>query len=179
MSQRNSGYIRKENDAYYTPAWVTEALINSGYPFRGPVWEPACGNGNIVDVLKDRFQVVATDRETSEIDFLKCDTAVPGVQSIITNPPYSDSAVFIAHAIKLMEPRGQVAMLLRTDYDHASSRKHLFGKCQPFAAKLVLTKRIVWFVEANGKPKAAPSFNHAWYIWDWAHEGRPYLLYAP
>jgi len=38
---------------------------------------------------------------------------------------------------------------------------------------LVLTRRIVWF-EA---PKAAPSFNHAWYIWDWKHVGPPVLAY--
>jgi hypothetical protein len=178
MSQRNSGYTRKQNDAYYTPSWVTEALINSGYPFRGPVWEPACGNGNIVNVLKHRFQVVATDMATTEIDFMKCDLAVPGVQAIITNPPYTESATFIQHAIDLMRPvGGQVAMLLRTDYDHAATRKYLFGSCPQFAKKLVLLKRIVWFVEANGKPKASPSFNHAWYVWDWRHDGLPTIGY--
>jgi hypothetical protein len=38
-----------------------------------------------------------------------------------------------------------------------------------------LTKRIIWF---DG-PKAAPSFNHAWYIWDHAHTGMPVLAYGP
>ena len=56
-----------------------------------------------------------------------------------------------------MRPRGLVAMLLRTDFDHAASRLHLFSKCPAFTRKVVLTKRIVWF---DG-PKAAPSFNHA------------------
>ena len=27
MSQRHSGYVRKERDLYETPEWVTEALI--------------------------------------------------------------------------------------------------------------------------------------------------------
>jgi hypothetical protein len=27
MSQRDSGYERKERDLYETPAWVTEALL--------------------------------------------------------------------------------------------------------------------------------------------------------
>jgi hypothetical protein len=66
-------------------------------------------------------------------------------------------------------------MLLRTDFDHAASRRHLFSECPAFATKVVLTKRIVWF---DG-PKAAPSFNHAWYIWDWKHRGSPTLAYAP
>jgi hypothetical protein len=37
-----------------------------------------------------------------------------------------------------------------------------------------LLKRIVWF-ERKG---AAPSFNHAWFIWDWQHHGPPILAYS-
>jgi hypothetical protein len=48
-------------------------------------------------------------------------------------------------------------MLLRTNYDHAATRQHLFSDCNAFAKKIVLTKRIVWF---DG-PGAPPSFNHA------------------
>jgi hypothetical protein len=67
-----------------------------------------------------------------------------------------------------------VAMLLRTDYDHAHSRIHLFAGCQSFAKKVVLTRRIIWF---DG-PKANPSYNHAWYIWNHEHEGPPVLASA-
>jgi hypothetical protein len=65
-------------------------------------------------------------------------------------------------------------MLLRADFDSAKSRRHLFADCAAFARKIALTKRIVWF---DG-PKAAPSFNHAWYLWDWQHRGLPVLAYA-
>jgi hypothetical protein len=40
MSQRPSGYERKDGDCYETPAWVTQALV----PHLGPsrlAWEPA------------------------------------------------------------------------------------------------------------------------------------------
>jgi hypothetical protein len=67
-----------------------------------------------------------------------------------------------------------VAMLLRTDYDHAKTRQHLFGQCPKFAKKLVLTKRIRWFENSIG----APSFNHAWYIWNRMHFGNPAIVYA-
>jgi hypothetical protein len=40
-------------------------------------------------------------------------------------------------------------MLLRTDYDHAVTRRHLFSDCHAFAKKIVLTKRIVWFDGPN------------------------------
>ena len=87
---------------------------------------------------------------------------------------------FCEHALRLMEPvQGLVAMLLRTDFDHAKSRSHLFRDCPAFAQKLVLTKRIVWFADDNGKPKGSPSFNHCWMIWDWNHCGPPTIAYGP
>src|SRR5262245_33853037 len=64
-------------------------------------------------------------------------------------------------------------MLLRTDFDHARSRGHLFANCPAFACKVVLTTRIRWFEHSNG----SPSFNHAWYIWDWQHRGKAILEY--
>jgi hypothetical protein len=71
-----------------------------------------------------------------------------------------------------MAPMGAVAMLLRTDYDHAKTRQHLFGKCSSFAKKLVLTQRIQWFEDSKGQP----SFNHAWFIWDHRHKGPPAIV---
>lgn len=49
----------------------------------------------------------------------------------------------------LVPADGLIAMLLRTDFDRAKTRRHLFGDCVTFAKKLVLTKRMVrglqWF----------------------------------
>lgn len=181
MSQRNSGYARKDLDLYETPEWVTEALLGEVLTRPGSIWEPACGNGRMVKVLKDHFMVIATDIENSGVDFLKV-VQLPSaaIRGIITNPPYDKAEEFCTHALDLVRSvRGFVAMLLRCDFDHAKSRAHLFADCPAFAKKLVLRKRIVWFVEADGKPKASPSFNHAWYLWDWKHEGPPTIGYAP
>ena len=65
-------------------------------------------------------------------------------------------------------------MLLRTDFDHAKTRQHLFANCEAFAKKLVLTRRIKWFEDGG----SSPSFNHAWFIWDWQHEGPPTMAYS-
>jgi hypothetical protein len=67
-----------------------------------------------------------------------------------------------------------VAMLLRTDFDHAATRAHLFARCPMFAKKVVLTKRIRWFEDSRG----SPSFNHCWMIWDRQHRELPTLAYA-
>lgn len=175
MSQRDSGYERKERDLYETPEWVTECLLDTA--LLGPdVWEPACGSGKMVAVLRRDMAVWESDIDRGT-DFLATrDTPDERVVAIITNPPYALAQEFIEHALGLMQPvRGDVAMLLRTDFDHARSRQHLFGGCAQFAQKIVLTRRIQWFEGSKG----SPSFNHAWFIWDWTHKGAPTLAYGP
>ena len=186
MSQRDSGYARRERDLYETPEWVTEALIPHLPSIRDRrVWEPACGSGKMAAVLRrharlvDASDIDANHGEMTE-DFLSWRRAIIGVSAIITNPPYELAAEFCEHALRLMEPeRGVVAMLLRTDFDHAKSRAHLFRDCPAFAKKVVLTRRIVWFEPEPGAKGKSPSFNHAWYVWDWQHDGPPTIGYAP
>jgi hypothetical protein len=174
LSQRWSGYERSERDVYHTPDWVTRTLLPVLRPV-SRVWEPAAGQGKMTEALRDAgYEVVATDIADG-VNFL-AESHHRGAQAIITNPPFNQAREFIEHALVLMEPvRGQIAMLLRTDFDHAITRQHLFGGCPAFAKKLVLTKRIVWYE----RPRAAPSFNHAWYLWDWQHSGAPNLVYPP
>lgn len=176
MSQRDSGYERKERDLYETPAWVTLALIPHLPARLRPgmnVYEPAAGSGKMVRVLADVGYVVDADDIADGRDFLECKRADHA--AIITNPPYDIAPEFIWNAISLTrETEGLVAMLLRTDFDHASSRDYLFDREQ-FAKKVVLRKRIKWFEDSKG----SPSFNHAWFIWDWKHSGPPTLAYGP
>jgi hypothetical protein len=176
MSQRDSGYARKERDLYETPAWVTDCIVHHIGEHKG-IWEPACGSGLMVAALKaNGLSVWESDIEKGT-DFLDV-TMTPHdcVTAIVTNPPYDLAPAFIEHALDLMEPaNGFVAMLLRTDFDHAKTRRGLFGGSPIFAKKVVLTKRIKWFEDSKGQP----SFNHAWFIWDWKHQGAPTLAYAP
>lgn len=174
MSQRDSGYERKERDLYETPDWVTRALVPHLTRLPATVWEPACGSGKMVRALKAMaMRVEATDIDIG-IDFLeRHDTSF---EAIITNPPYALATKFIWHALACTEAgNGLVAMLLRTDFDHAKTREQLFASHPAFARKVVLTKRIQWFEDSKG----SPSFNHAWFIWDWKHRGPPTLAYAP
>jgi hypothetical protein len=174
MSQRDSGFERKPRDFYETPAWVTVALIPHLRPF-WRAWDPAAGSGKMVCALGAAGLEVESSDITDGVDFLLERAVRSGADAIITNPPYAQAQEFIEHALRLTEPgRGLVAMLLRTDFDHARTRQHLFGGCAVFAKKLVLTKRIIWFERQN----AAPSFNHAWFIWDWRHRGLPTLAWT-
>lgn len=168
MSQRDSGYERKELDCYETPEWVTLALLPHLSPGIENVWEPACGSGKMVRALNTKFHTVYGTDISLGLDFLKETTC--DYDAIITNPPYALAREFIEKAMSLCD---NVAMLLRTDFDHAKTRAHLFG--DGFAKKVVLRRRIKWFEDSKGQP----SFNHAWFIWKFDHQGPPTLAYAP
>jgi hypothetical protein len=178
MSQRASGYERKERDLYETPAWVTEALIPHLPKGVNSIWEPACGSGKMVRALQEfgGYEVEGSDiADEEDNDFLTF-MGSENPDAIVTNPPYELATEFVEHALSLTEAQGGVvAMLLRTDFDHAKTRSHLFAQHPAFAKKIVLTKRIRWFEESTG----SPSFNHAWFIWNWRHQGAPTLAYAP
>lgn len=174
MSQRDSGYVRIECDLYETPEWATLAVVPHLPTSDCVVWEPSAGSGKMVAaLLKSGFDVTASDIADGR-DFLTQPAPKP-FRAIVTNPPYELATEFIHRALMMIPAHGFVAMLLRTDFDHAKTRGDLFSKHPYFAKKVVLTKRIKWFEDSKGQP----SFNHAWYIWDFQHQGAPTLAYAP
>jgi hypothetical protein len=173
MSQRNSGYARQRDEAYDTPAPPVRALA----PFlrqRGAsqLWDPAAGAGNLVRTLREEgFQVTGTSD-----DFLARSSAPPGVDTIVTNPPFGIAGKlacrFMEHALEITPI---VVMLARIDFDSGRTRTHLFRDNPTFAQKVVLLHRIVWF-ECEGAP--GPSENHCCCIWDQRHRGPPTIAYA-
>jgi hypothetical protein len=184
-----SGFVRRRLDAYFTPAWVTEALLSKVDLPSHVVWEPAAGRGDMVAVLKRAgFLVYATDIigpdlgciEATKRDFLEADIDW-SADSIITNPPFDQIEPFIRKALELTRPGqhrvgsgGLVAILARHEFDCAAGRNDLFTR-SPFARKVVLTKRPKW-VEVH---TASPRFTYAWFVWDWRHRGEPTVTYAP
>ena len=181
MSQRHSEYELVPGDSYYTPAWVTEALL-SVEEFPEPVWEPACGAGYMGEVLSRRLAMAGeTDIwQGARYDFLAFSVPYSGAKSIVTNPPYSNGLAekFVRHALSLTRLHaGKVAMLLPHAWDTAKGRRDLFETHPAFKAKYTLTKRIRW---ENLEQKAnGPSSNHAWFVWDWRHSGPATLGYLP
>lgn len=184
MTQSASRYDRLAGDKYYTPRWVTEALL-SVETFAGGVWDPAAGRGDMLDVFgpDSHGSDIAPERDgIKPIDFFEI-KAGGRWPNIVTNPPYgtgSRLAVrFIEHALDLTMPLGgKVAMLLKVDFDSAGGRRRLFADHPAFAVKYVLTRRIRW---ANLEQSAAgPTENHAFFLWDWRKRGgAPSIGYLP
>jgi hypothetical protein len=192
----NSRFDREGQDFYATPAWVTEALLRH-VRFRGPIWEPCCGDGAMSTVLASHgYDVVSTDIAergfgTAGIDFLTCPTVPHGCRSIVTNPPYGDSGShegqtrspsamlhFLRHAMALTASvQGQLALLVRLQW-LAGIRAADMLSAGPFAATVILTRRIQWFDLGEFTKRA--QHHHAWVVLDHAHPpGRPpALLFA-
>jgi hypothetical protein len=119
----------REDDLYETPLVAVRALLRvESLPHR--IWEPACGPGSIVNVLRAAgHEVFASDLvdygcpdSTSRIDFLMERTTPTGVEAIVTNPPFKLAAEFVAHALGLV-PR--VAMLLRLGFLESERRTEI------------------------------------------------------
>jgi len=189
-----SNFERRERDRYFTEPWVTRALIRN-LPARihqGLVWEPAVGRGDMAREIQDAgYTVTASDIDLSEfprdldldlevLDFLTDDPPfswLEDVSAVLTNPPYDKAEEFIRRSLDLGV--GYVAMLLRSEFNHASSRVDLFRN-KPFAREIVLTSRPRWdwwlpseeldLRKLNGQ-YAGPRHNFSWFIWDRGQEG--------
>jgi predicted RNA methylase len=196
MGKHDSGYARVERDYYPTPGWVVEALAEYVDLEGRDVWECACGDGRMAEALKRLgARVYATDIEdrgyaglSALRDFIAVPEKYPRDPRIITNPPLGDrhakaklGLAFIdagLHYVKIAR-RGLLALLLPADFDSYASRRHLFADCNAFAAKIVLTKRIVWYERHDGE-REAPKENHAWFVWRLPRPTEyPMILYAP
>jgi hypothetical protein len=179
-----SNFARVEADRYWTEPWVTQALL-SLVKFRGAIWEPACGRGDMANVLVDAgYHVIAGDiagtrlgcKYAYQADFLEHSSPGDATFSIVTNPPFTLAEEFIWKALELTKRAGgMVAMLLRNEYDCAASRRLLFEE-EHFAAKFILTKRPRWIDYGH---TASPRHNFAWYLWDHHHTGPARLEWLP
>ena len=119
-----NGFAERGLDLYETPAPATWALL-AAEKLSGMIWEPACGPGAIVRVLRAAgHRVVATDIQdygcddsVGGVDFLAQTYAPENVEIIVTNPPFRWADEFVRHALALA-PR--VVMLLRLHFLEAS-----------------------------------------------------------
>jgi hypothetical protein len=167
----------RQGDFYDTPAVAVRALLRVER-LPSMIWEPACGTGNIVRMLRDAgHQVIATDLNdrgcpdsTAGIDFLipYMNGLPTGVPAIVTNPPFAVAEDFIELAL---ERAPLVIMLLRLAFYESERRSHILENCglariHCFRKRLPMMHRASW----EGR-KANSGMAFAWFVWDRAHKG--------
>lgn len=166
---------REKDDFYPTPPEGTRALLEVE-SFSGPIWEPACGDGAIANVLSAAgYDVVATDlvergHGTPRVDFLMEHRAL--APNIVTNPPFKLAAPFMRKALELAE--GKIAILLRLACLEGSERGEIFDST-PLARVWVFRKRLTMMRGEVKDGQTGGMVAFAWFVWDRAHTGAPVL----
>lgn len=150
---------RRELDFYPTPVEVTHALmlfLAEKNLTPSLIWEPACGNGAMQDVLElyvDR--VIGTDIQDG-MDYFE--TPCPmGMDAVITNPPFKTSEQFIR---KALNEAPLVAMVLKSQYWHAAKRATLFRERPP-----AYILPLLWRPDFTMGGKGSPTMDVMWTVW--------------
>jgi hypothetical protein len=165
---------REQDDFYPTPACGTRALL-SVEKFPDPIWEPACGDGAIAEVLKAHgYHVIPTDLVDrgygkGSVDFLM--EWRGQAESIITNPPFKLLTPFIRHATALVS--GKIAFLARLAALEGVERASIYRTTR-FARVWVFSRRLSIYRRGKrptGMGGGTVAF--AWFVWDPSHVGPP------
>lgn len=128
-------------DFFPTPAWATHALMKHER-FEGGIWECACGNGAMSEVMKTYGSSVESsdlyDRGygAAGIDFL---AATERVDNIVTNPPYNAAEGFVHKGLELA--CNKFALLLRLAFLEGGNRQKTIFTIAP---------RLVFGCSVNG-----------------------------
>ena len=176
ISDTKAALSERKNDLYESPPEAVRALLKAEM-LPDMIWEPACGPGSIVRVLRasgrqvyatDLVDYGTTDQDSAGWDFLSERQLPIGVQAIVTNPPFKNAAEFVAHALDLC-PR--VVMLLRLAFIESARRAPILdgghlARVHVFRNRLPMMHRDGW----NG-PKVSNPTAFAWFVWDRAHQG--------
>ena len=125
---------REINDYYATEPKALELLLELE-TFSNRVWEPACGQGHLSEVLKNSgYNAASSDLVYrgygyGNVDFLKVSKPFDG--DIITNPPYKYAKEFVEHALDIVTDGHKVAMFLKVQFLEGKARRELFEKHPP------------------------------------------------
>lgn len=152
-------------DFYPTPAWATHALAQNE-SFRGDIWESACGNGAMSEVLETYGNRVVSsdlyDRGFGEdgVDFLTTDRRA---SNIVTNPPFNSAEGFVRAGLAKVDYK--FALLLRLAFlEGANRQRTIFSRCPP-SRVWIFSERIT-FYPANAVQKGSGTTAYAWFVWD-------------
>ena len=152
-------------DFFPTPKWATHALIDNE-EFAGDIWESACGDGSMSEVLEQTGQrVISSDlhnRGYGEpgIDFLHSNRRAA---NIVTNPPYNAAEGFVRSGLHAADCK--FALLLRLAFLEGANRQRTIFTDSPPSRVWVFSERIT-FYPAGAVQKGTGTTAYAWFVWD-------------
>lgn len=172
---------REVNDFYATDpnslVIFLKALERDNIKLHHNIWECACGQGHLSNVLiNNNYEVYSSDlinRGYGETkDFLKCNNLFPG--DILTNPPYKYAKDFVKHSLDLLEEGNYCIMFLKIQFLEGKDRRKLFDKFPPKYV-YVNSARQTCYINGNMNKKMSSASCYCWYIWEKGFKGEPII----
>lgn len=164
---------REAHEHYVEPFWCSQRLFDEE-KFRGPVFDPCCGFGRIVESARAAgYLTYAADivnrgyaglDETS--DFLATEECA--LPSIVCNPPFNIAEKFALHALRLHTLK--VAMIFPTARLNAAH----WLKGTPLRRVWLLSPRPSMppgHVIARGEKPGGGKMDYCWLVWDLGYQG--------
>ena len=185
-ASNHSNGEREQHDYYATEPKALELLLEKE-KFNHYVWECACGERHLSEVLKTHgYNVKSSDLydrgyETTEtIDFLKitkADIDKDYSRDIITNPPYKYAKEFVEHAIDISMYGTKIAMFLKLTFLESKARRNLFERYPPkviyiSSSRLQCAKNGDFATYSKGVGTAVA---YGWFIWEKGFKGEPII----
>jgi len=165
-------------DYFPTPAWATHALIENEQ-FIGDIWECACGDGSMSEILKQSGNEVTSsdlvDRGYGEVgvDFLHSNRRA---SNVVTNPPYNAAEGFVQAGLRAADKK--FALLLRLAFLEGKNRQHTIFNSTPPSRVWVFSERIT-FYPAGAVKKGSGTTAYAWFVWDKDSSDKSELRWLP
>lgn len=152
-------------DNFQTEDFALECLVKY-IPKTMTIWEPACGNGNLVRGFKNRgYRVFASDVVQGQ-DFLNSLPWIPDWDCIVTNPPFSIKEKFLGRCYNLGKP---FALLMPISTFDSVERRSLMNE---FGVEVILPSRRINFETPNHeKNKAIGKKTSSWFYSAWFTNG--------
>lgn len=177
------------NDLYESPVEAVFALLDlqrSGEmkPLPRCIWEPACGPGVIVMVLRGAGHEVhatdlvdygerACDGAQSGVDFLMERAMWPGTQAIVTNPPFKLANEFVRNAHAIGAKR--VVLLLRAMFIEGVGRTDVLEEMGLHSVYVFRNRLPMMHRDGYNGPKHGSNVPFAWFDWHFGYEGPTHL----
>lgn len=179
---------RETNDFYATDPKTLEILLDKlkedRIELHHNIWEPACGQGHLSEVLKEYgYEVLSTDlidrgygTVNADTDFLHGKYYINSKFNgdILTNPPYKYAKEFVETGLEKVECGCYVIMLLKIQFLEGKERYKLFKKYPPKYV-YVNSSRQTCYINGDMTKKMSSASCYCWFIWEKGFEGEPII----
>ena len=183
---------RETNDYYATDPKALELFLDKidkdGIKLHKDIWECACGEGNLSEVLKKRgYNVFSSDLidrgygiTGDFLNFNPTKTMSDGFKSItvpdyihkdiLTNPPYKYALDFVKHALEIQADGYHTIMFLKIQFLEGKERYKFFQENPPKFV-YVHSERQKCAINNNFKDIKSSAVCYAWFIWEKGFKG--------